>query len=174
LAGHAAKCMGGAAAARKPPPSWHSSRAPSPIERTFKQSVSPRQAWSGRAGVVAGVDQLAAHGQDRGRGASDQGAFQSQVPCVQQDAYLGDTIRHENCCPGSRRPSRCHWRTSIEVQDLQVIRPPRAGRAIKSLRSNYRNQLANVDAANRAQRQNPRCLLVSAAVFYYFPAIFLE
>ncbi len=42
VAGHAAKRMGEAAAARKPPPSWHSSRAPSPIERTFKQSVSPR------------------------------------------------------------------------------------------------------------------------------------
>jgi hypothetical protein len=41
---------------------------------------------------------------------------------------------------------------------------------------NYRNQLANGDAANRTLSQNPQCLLVfcpfSDPVFYYIPAIF--
>src|SRR5262245_41845733 len=27
-------------------------------------------------------------------------------------------------CPGASRPSRCKRRTSIEVQDSQVVRPP--------------------------------------------------
>jgi hypothetical protein len=85
---------------------------------------------------------------------------------------------HENSWPEFSRPSRCHRRTSIQAQDSQVIRPPRAGRAIKSPQSRYRNQLANADAANRPHKQNSRYLLVFfsfasclTAVFYYIPAV---
>ena len=40
---------------------------------------------------------------------------------------------HENCWPGNSRPWRCHWRTSIEGQHLQIMRPPRAGRANEAM-----------------------------------------